>query len=182
VPITPLERFPQIAPIVTAVGVAVGAVSLVNTDDRPVLPSRTNIVYVQGIISSLNPPAVSGANVFVTTSAQTATYMFGLNASDGTILFQSGFSTQWEHYLAPTVYGALVYTDGGEYGGMYAFNTSSGNQAFAAFEQQYDEWTPAVDANYAYAYTGSFLTWVNNVNGTELQHHREDLRGQRQVA
>jgi PQQ-like domain len=128
----------------------------------------SNIVFVQGIISSLNPPAVSGANVFVTTSAQTATYMFGLNASDGTILFQSGFSAQWEHYLAPTVYGALVYTDGGEYGGMYAFNTSSGNQAFAAFEQQYDEWTPAVDANYAYAYTGGFLTWVNNVNGAAV--------------
>ena len=48
----------------------------------------------------------------------TATYMFGLSAADGSVLFQSQMSAQWEHYLAPTVANGIVYTDGGEYGGM----------------------------------------------------------------
>ena len=128
----------------------------------------SNIVYAGTIVAALNPPAISGANVYVTTSAQTATYMFGLTASNGTVLFQSPFSAQWEHYLAPTVRGGIVYTDGGEYGGMYAFNGSTGTQDFSAYEQQYDYWTPAVDANYAYAYTGGTLNWVNNTTGASV--------------
>jgi hypothetical protein len=128
----------------------------------------SNIVYVPGIVADLDPPAVSGANVYVATSAQTATYMFGLKASDGTQLFQTAFSSQWEHYLAPTIFNSVVYTDGGEYGGLIAFDGTNGAQDFLAMEQQYDWWTPAVDANYAYAYTGGFLTWVNNTTGAAV--------------
>jgi hypothetical protein len=128
----------------------------------------SNIVYAGTIGAALNPPALSGANVYVTTSAQTATYMFGLTASSGTVLFQTPFSAQWEHYLAPTVRGGIVYTDGGEYGGMYAFDGTSGVQDFFANEAQYDYWTPAVDANYAYAYTGGTLNWVNNTTGASV--------------
>jgi hypothetical protein len=128
----------------------------------------SNIVYAETIGAALNPPAVSGASVYVTTSAQTATYMFGLTASSGTVLFQTPFSAQWEHYLAPTVRGGIVYTDGGEYGGMYAFDGTSGVQDFFANEAQYDYWTPAVDANYAYTYTGGTLNWVNNTTGASV--------------
>jgi hypothetical protein len=128
----------------------------------------SNIIYVSGFPAALNPPAVSGANVYVATSAQTATYMFGLKASDGTQLFQTAFAAQWEHYLAPTIRSSVVYTDGGEYGGMYAFDGTSGTQDFYATEQQYDEWTPAVDASYAYAYTGGILSWLNNTTGVAV--------------
>jgi hypothetical protein len=128
----------------------------------------SNIVYAGTIGAALNPPAVSGGNVYVTTSAQTATYMFGLTASSGTVLFQTPFAAQWEHYLAPTVRGGIVYTDGGEYGGMYAFDRTSGVQDFFAYEAQYDYWTPAVDASYAYAYTGGTLNWVNNTTGASV--------------
>jgi PQQ-like domain len=138
--------------------------------DKSILWSHdfSNIIYTQGFPAALNPPAVSGASVYVATSAQTATYMFGLAANDGTQLFQTAFGAQWEHYLAPTIRNSVVYTDGGEYGGMYAFDGTSGAQDFFASEQQYDEWTPAVDANYAYAYTGGFLTWVNNTTGVAV--------------
>jgi len=127
-----------------------------------------NIVYAGTIVAALNPPAVSGANVYISTSAQTATYMFGLTANNGTVLFQSPFSAQWEHYLAPTISNGIVYTDGGEYGGMYAFDGTTGAQDFFANEQQYDYWTPAVDASYAYAYTGGTLNWVNNTTGVSV--------------
>jgi hypothetical protein len=128
----------------------------------------TNIVYAGTIIAALNPPAVSGANVYIATSAQDATYMFGLTANNGTVLFQTPFGAQWEHYLAPSVSNGIVYTDGGEYGGMYAFDGTTGAQDFFANEQQYDYWTPAVDANYAYAYTGGTLNWVNKTTGVSV--------------
>jgi hypothetical protein len=128
----------------------------------------SNVVYAGIITAALNPPAVSGANVYISTSAQTSTYMFGLTANNGTVLFQSAFSAQWEHYLAPTISNGIVYTDGGEYGGMYAFDGTTGAQDFFAGEQQYDYWTPAVDANYAYAYTGGTLNWVDKTTGVSV--------------
>jgi hypothetical protein len=127
-----------------------------------------NIVFAGTITAALNPPAVSGANVYISTSAQSATYMFGLTANNGTVLFQSPFSAQWEHYLAPTISNGIVYTDGGEYGGLYAFDGTTGAQNFSAYEQQYDYWTPAVDASYAYAYTGGTLNWVDKTTGVSV--------------
>lgn len=128
----------------------------------------SDIVYAGTFTAVLNPPAVSGANVYVSTSAQSATYMFGLTAHNGTVLFQSPFPAQWEHYLAPTISNGVVYTDGGEYGGLYAFDGTTGTQDFFAFEQQYDYWTPAVDASYAYAYTGGTLNWVDKITGVSV--------------
>ena len=106
------------------------------------------------IIATLNPPAVSGGKVFVTTSPQQATWMYGFNASDGTPVFKTAFDSQAERYLAPTVDNGVVFEDGGYFGGMYAFDASVGTQSYYTMLQQYDEWTPAVDANYAYAYVG----------------------------
>jgi PQQ-like domain len=128
----------------------------------------SNIVYAGIITAALNPPAVSGTNVYIATSAQTATYMFGLAANNGTVRFQSAFSSQWEHYLAPTISNGIVYTDGGEYGGLLAFDGTTGTLNFTAYEQQYDYWTPAVDANYAYAYTGGTLNWVDKSTGVSV--------------
>jgi hypothetical protein len=128
----------------------------------------SNIVYAGVETAALNPPAVSGANVYISTSAQTATYMFGLTANNGAVLFQSPFAAQWEHYLAPAISNGIVYTDGGEYGGMYAFDGTIGTQNFFASEQQYDYWSPAVDASFAYAYTGGTLNWVDKTNGVSV--------------
>ncbi len=106
------------------------------------------------IIATLNPPAISAGKVFVTTSPQQATWMYGFNANDGTRIFQTAFDSQGERYLAPTVDNGVVFEDGGYFGGMYAFDANVGTQSFFTMLQQYDEWTPAVDADYAYAYTG----------------------------
>jgi len=106
------------------------------------------------IVATLNPPAVSGGKVFVTTSPQGATWMYGFDAGDGSPIFKTAFDSQAERYLAPTVDNGVVFEDGGYFGGMYAFDANVGTQSFYTMLQQYDEWTPAVDANYAYAYTG----------------------------
>jgi hypothetical protein len=115
---------------------------------------------------STNPPSVVNSTVYIAAGQQSSTYLFALNAADGSLVFKSLMSSQWEHYLAPTVGASGVYTDAGEYGGLYAFN-SSGTQLFFDATAQQDEWTPAVDASYAYAYTGSALYIFDAVTGAQ---------------
>ena len=116
--------------------------------------------------ASVNPPAVSNGTVYVTAGSQQSTAMYAYDAATGTQLFRSTMSSQWETYLAPTIFGTTVYSDGGSYGGMYAFNKTSGAQVFFANTLgQYDGWTPAVDANSAYAYVGGMLVVVDRLTG-----------------
>jgi PQQ-like domain len=103
---------------------------------------------------SLNVPSVNSGKVYIATSGQQETFMFGFDATAGTLLFQTPFGAQWEHYLAPTVDGGDVFADGGTYGGMYTFDADAGTELNFTALQQFDEWTPAVDATYAYAYIG----------------------------
>jgi hypothetical protein len=114
---------------------------------------------------SVNPPAVSNGTVYVAAGQQSSTYMFALDASNGTVLFRSAMSSQWEHYLAPTVGPSGVYTNAGSYGGMYAFNTQ-GTQLYFASTAQQSTWTPAIDSNSVYAYTGDALRVFDPVLGT----------------
>jgi hypothetical protein len=127
-----------------------------NEFDRSVVWQHDFNIDLAGInfIATLNPPAVSGGKTFVTTSPQQATWMYAFDASDGTPVFKRAFDSQAERYLAPTVDNGVVFEDGGAFGGMYAFDANVGTQSFFTMLQQYDEWTPAVDANYAYAYVG----------------------------
>lgn len=105
--------------------------------------------------TALNPPAAQPGQVYVTTSGQQGTFFWILSSADGSVASQTPFAAQFERYLAPTPFGADLYQDGGEYGGMYSFDATSGAQVFFAPLAQFDEYTPAVDARYAYAYLGS---------------------------
>jgi hypothetical protein len=107
--------------------------------------------------TALNPPAAQPGQVFVTTSGQQGTYLWILSSADGSVTSQTPFAAQFESYLAPTPYGANVYNDGGLYGGMAAFDANSGTPVFFAPLAQFDEYTPAVDSRYAYAYLGSVV-------------------------
>lgn len=115
-----------------------------------------------GTIFALNPPAVSGGMVYAATSGHSDTAMWRFDAADGTLLSQTAFGSQWEHYLAPTVYGGSVYTNGGYYGGLNAFDAASGEDQWFATLHQYDQWTPAVDEGYAYAYVGQSCSGCND--------------------
>jgi hypothetical protein len=119
-----------------------------------------------GSIFAANHPAVWGGRVFVATSGHEDTAMWSLDLANGGVLFRTNFASQWEHYLAPTVAGGYVYTNGGYYGGMYSFKANTGSQRWFAGLNQYDLWTPAVDGNYAYAYTGYEFTVVNRLTGS----------------
>ena len=113
---------------------------------------------------STNPPAVANGVVYIAAGQQGSTFMFALRAADGALVFKSQMSSQWEHYLAPTIGASGVYTNAGSYGGLYGFDTV-GNQRFFDSAAQQDEWTPAVDASSVYAYTGDALRIVDPVTG-----------------
>lgn len=113
---------------------------------------------------SVNPPAVSNGIVYVAAGQQSSTYMFALDAGNGSKVFQSAMSSQWENYLAPTVGPSGVYTNAGTYGGLYAFDFQ-GNQLYFASTAQQSSWTPAINTGSVYAYTGDALRVFDPVSG-----------------
>jgi len=113
---------------------------------------------------SVNPPAVSNGTVYVAAGQQSSTYMFGLDANNGSVKFRSAMSSQWENYLAPTVGPSGVYTNAGTYGGLYAFD-SLGSRLYTGATAQQSAWTPAVNASGVYAYTGDALRVFDPVTG-----------------
>ena len=115
---------------------------------------------------SVNPPAAGGGMVYIAAGQQSSTTLFGFEAASGNVAFRSPMSSQWEHYLAPTIGEQGVYTNAGTYGGLYAFK-ASGEPRFLAHAAQTDMWTPAVDANAVYVYTGS-LAMFDPITGVSL--------------
>lgn len=107
-----------------------------------------------GGVFSVNPPSVVNGMVYVQTGDATDTYLRAYSAATGEVVFQAPHTAQWERYYAPTVYDGKVYVDGGYYGGMYGFDGQSGAELWFDELPQYDQWTPAVDAVYAYSYVG----------------------------
>lgn len=117
---------------------------------------------------STNPPAYANGKVYLSAGSQESTAMYGFDAASGVQLFRSPTSSQWESYLAPTMYGGGVYSNGGTYGGMYAFDDSSGAQQWFARLSQVDGWTPAVDANNTYVYLNNQLFINNRLTGNSV--------------
>lgn len=118
-----------------------------------------------GSIFAVNHPATAGGRVFVASSGHADTFMWAFDLAAGMQLFRTPFASQWEHYLAPVFRNGFVYTNGGTYGGMYAFKATTGVQKWFANLGQYDLWSPAVDDQNAYAYTGYEFAAVNLLTG-----------------
>jgi len=115
---------------------------------------------------SVNPPSFAHGNVYVQTCNHASdTWLHALDAATGATVFRAPHLAQWEQYEAPTVLGNTVYVNGGSYGGAYAFDALDGRQRWFTPLAQYDEWTPAVDANLAYAYVGGTVTAMDRATG-----------------
>ncbi len=119
-----------------------------------------------GDVFAANPPSTHDGNVFLATSGHENTFMWSFVGDSGELNFRTAFSAQWEHYYAPTIAGGSVYTNGGYYGGMYSFDIADGSQIWFAPLAQYDQWTPAVDGSYAYAFMPSGLEAIDIADGT----------------
>jgi outer membrane protein assembly factor BamB len=117
---------------------------------------------------SANPPAYANGRVFTAAGAQEVTAMFGFDAASGDQLFKVPMNSQWESYLAPTVFNGNVYTDGGSYGGLYSFNATTGASNYFVSLNQYDGWTPAFDSQNMYTYMAGQLRVQDPLTGAVL--------------
>jgi len=119
-----------------------------------------------GPVFSAGDPAVFGGRTFlVTIGTSENTYLQAFSVSDGSPIFQSPITSQWAHYLAPTIKDGYLYTAGGSYGGLYAIKATSGIQKwFTNDSAQVDLWTPAVDGNFVYSHA-PLLGTGSNFNG-----------------
>lgn len=119
-----------------------------------------------GDVFSVNPPSYANGRVYVQTGNHASdTYLRAYDAQSGDLVFRSPHAAQWEHYGAPTVYGGNVYVNGGYYGGAYSFNATTGDQRWFTPLEQYDGWTPAVDASRVVVYTGGNLRVLSPTTG-----------------
>jgi hypothetical protein len=115
--------------------------------------------------ATTNPPGFANGKVYLSAGSQQSTAMFAFDATSGNQLFSTPTTSQWEHYLAPVVFGGSVYSEGGGYGGMYAFDANAGSQHWFVSLYQVDGWTPAVDAGHTYVYLGSQLQVNDRLTG-----------------
>lgn len=109
-----------------------------------------------GNIHSIHPPAYANGKVYFQTGGHEDSFLRALDAETGQLIFKSAYTNQWSRYFAPTPFDGGVYVAGGYYGGAFGFDAGSGDQIWFVGTNQYDEWTPAVDDQFVYAYTGEY--------------------------
>lgn len=93
-------------------------------------------------------------------------YVSGMNATTGNLVFATSHSGQWDSGSRPTVAGNQVFAAGGYYGGLDAYDATSGaRQWFAEVNQQYG-WIPAANDGLVCVYMGSASASPGPQNGT----------------
>lgn len=97
-----------------------------------------------GRIFSVNPPALDGqGKVYLATGNHTPrTFLRAYDSETGAFQWRTAMEAQWERYLAPTIVGNQVASNGGYYGGIYAFDPASGDSDFHTPLPQCDQTTP----------------------------------------
>jgi hypothetical protein len=106
-----------------------------------------------GGLEGISPPAYMNGAVYATIAgSQSAVY--GFNASSGAQQFSTPYANQIVNYGAPTAFAGNVYSESGTYGGMAAFNGSTGQSQWFTNLQQQNGWSAAVDLTHSYVYMG----------------------------
>lgn len=115
-----------------------------------------NNVYDPNQMFFVTAPAYANGTVYYqSVDGSGHSLLNGVSAATGSRVFATSYSNQFAAYLSPTPYAGVIYTGGGEYGGIYAYNGTTGAQDWFGYEAQYGGWTPAADGKYLYSYTGS---------------------------
>ncbi|WGL16319.1 PQQ-binding-like beta-propeller repeat protein [Microbulbifer bruguierae] len=110
-------------------------------------------------IHSLNPPSFASGKVYFQSGGHEDSFIRGLDAATGALVFASSYSNQWSNYLAPTVFDGQLYMAGGYYGGMYSHNGESGELNWFTNTTQNDGFTPAVDEEYVYVFINDLAAY-----------------------
>lgn len=114
---------------------------------------------------NIQPPAFNKGMVYIAAGSQESTAFFGLDAATGNQVLKYKILSQWENYLAPSIFGDSIYTNGGRYGGLYSFSKAQGKLNFFTDLPQEDRWTPAIDEQNLYAFVGGKLKLMDPATG-----------------
>jgi outer membrane protein assembly factor BamB len=93
--------------------------------------------------------------------------MYGFDAATGAVRFKTPMTSQGQSHLAPVVDDGMVYTNGGTYGGLYAFK-STGEQVFTGQLPDVGMSALSLDAANVYAYVGDRLLTFDRKTGKQV--------------
>ena len=109
-----------------------------------------------------SPPAFHDGTIYWTLSGSAAVEppaspaaVHAYDATTGTQVFQTPIRTQSYRFGAPIIVGGKVYADIAFYGGLRAFDATTGNNDWFVDLPQQHQWTAAADDRNLYIYFGS---------------------------
>lgn len=122
--------------------------------------------YDMGSLHRVNAPAAANGKVYVTSTGHQDSFFWVFDQATGQLVSKTALDSQWPNYQAPTVAGNMVYSNNGYYGGMVKFNSTTNLVEWRNTTlPQVDNWTPSIDANYAYAYLSNAVYAVDLATG-----------------
>jgi outer membrane protein assembly factor BamB len=120
-----------------------------------------------GPISSMSSPSYAANVVYVHSGGHEDTAFWAFNADTGTQKFRSPHGSQWATYSAPTLYGNQAFMNGGYYGGMVAFDTSTGGKLWEGTATWVDGLEPAVNDTSIFIPVNNTLVARNRTTGVD---------------
>jgi hypothetical protein len=140
-----------------------GAIYALNEADGSV-----SWTYTFGSMASEGPPAVGNGSVFVpTTDPGARCVTWAINATSGLYQFKMPYMCQWSAYFAPTALDGSVL-QASQYGSVYSYSIFSGGLQWSVPAGNYDQTTPAADAQYAYQYGIGALNVFDRTTGATV--------------
>jgi hypothetical protein len=127
--------------------------------------------YNFGEVFSVGAPSVFDGTVYLANGKGTESpppYLWSFDAASGNINWTARMDAQWEHYWAPIRVGDIVYTNAGEYGGLYGFAAADGAQKFFLGLDQYDSWSAAYFSGNIYTFIAGNFRKHDPVSGAVL--------------
>ncbi len=119
--------------------------------------------------TTMNPPTYDDGRICLQSGSHSTSQICALHAGNGTTLWSTPFSAQFNTYMAPAADASGIYVNGGYYGGLYGFNPSTGAQLFFNGNlDQYDEWTPTLHEDGAYTFVTGKLRRHDKASGSIL--------------
>lgn len=125
-------------------------------------------------VANIGSPVVDDSNVYLATGWNVDATLWGFDAAAGTQRFSTNFFATSARFMAPTLANGDLYTSAGSNAWLLSFRAAQGSYKWGGHVGQTDLWTPAVDAQQAYAYMaymaqgGLYVTSVSDGSRTAL--------------
>lgn len=130
-----------------------------------------------GSIFSMSAASFADNKVYTHSGGHEDTALWSFNADTGAQFFRTPHGDQWTSYSAPTLFEGNAYVGAGYYGGMAAFDLSSGSTLWTSSALVWEDFVePAVNAKSVFSSSGDKVVASNRQTG-EQQYVIDTLVG-----